>query len=357
MLTTSDALPGPGVSDFTGRRAARSSRATRADVARLAGVSTAVVSYVVNAGPRQVAPATATRVREAMRMLGYQPNDAARALASGSTGMVGLIVADSLNPFFAEYTLELEKVATELGQQLLIADCRGDMALEARLIGNLLARQVDGLLIASTWGRPEALTAAHTGGVPVVFIHSDEPIAGFRTVGTDAAQGARDLVRHLTHHHGRRRVALVIGEGFGAPDPREKAWRAVLAEAGLPADTIVRVPFTWQGGYLGGRELLTRGTLPDAVFAASDRQAVGVLRAFHEHRIDVPGQVAIVSFDGTIPSAYTWPPLTVARQPLDQMSRAAWQLLADPEPAHREFGLDIVLRSSCGCPPAGGEPS
>lgn len=333
-------------------------RATRGDVAQLAQVSTAVVSYVVNNGPRPVAPVTAERVRRAMNILGYQPNSTARDLSRGTTQTVGLVVADSLNPFFAEYALELAQAAAGQGWQLLTVDSRGDADTEDALIRDLVARQVDGLLIATTAVRQEATRAAWTTGVPTVFIDRDRPIPGYSTVGASALQGANDLVLHLIGH-GRRTIGLVIGDGLGPPDPRELGWRQVLRKAGLPRGPIARVPFTWEGGYQGGLQLFGSDPLPDAVFASSDRQAIGLLRALGERGLRVPEDVAVVSFDGTTPSGYTWPPLTVARQPLAAMAHAAWDLLTahDGGPRHEEFPLELVIRSSCGCPsPAGRSP-
>ncbi len=126
----------------------RRAGATRNDVARLAGVSTAVVSYVVNGGPRPVSEATAARVRDAIERLGYRPNTTARALALGSTKTIGLVVPDSTNPFFAEYAWQLQRVATELGYAVLITNTGFDPVVEERSVLDLCDRQIDGLLLA-----------------------------------------------------------------------------------------------------------------------------------------------------------------------------------------------------------------
>jgi LacI family transcriptional regulator len=125
---------------------------TRTDVARLAGVSTAVVSYVVNDGPRPVAAHTAARVRDAIEVLGYRPNASARALKLGTTRVLGLVVPDASNPFYAELALEIERAATARGLALLVASSNSDLDLEARLIRNLAARQADGLMVAGNAG-------------------------------------------------------------------------------------------------------------------------------------------------------------------------------------------------------------
>lgn len=343
-------------------RAARERRAsaTRADVARLAGVSTAVVSYVVNNGPRPVAPATAARVREAMELLGYLPNASARALRLGTTGTLGLLVSDSLNPYFVEYTAELVKAAARLGKRILIADTFEDADAEEAIVDDLVARQVDGLLFASAFTRFDGSRSLRSAAIPSVMIDCPGPIPGRRTVGSDAAGAAEMLVTHLIEH-GRRRIGMIVGTGgFGDPDPRERGWRRALRSAGLADGAIVRVPWSREGGYAGAEALFAADPGLDAVFASNDQQAIGLLRALHERAVRVPEDVAVVSFDGTKEAEFSWPALTVARQPLPDLAAAALALLEQPVPArgiHRQFPTELVRRNSCGCTPTTIEPA
>lgn len=339
-----------------GRRAP----ATRADVAKLAGVSTAVVSYVVNNGPRPVAPATAERVREAMSLLGYRPNASARALRRGTTELLGLVVADGLNPYFVEYTAELVKAAAQLGKRILIADSFQDERAETAIVDDLVSRQVDGLLFASAFARFDRSRVFQSADIPTVLIDCPGPVPGRRTVGSDAVGAAEMLVNHLLEH-GRRRIGMVIGEGgFGDPDPREQGWRRALRAAGLSDGAIVRVPWSREGGYAGAAALLDRDPTLDAVFASNDQQAIGLLRALHERRVGVPDDIAVVSFDGTKESEFAWPSLTVARQPLPELAAAALALLDQPATArgvHRQFQTELVRRASCGCVATDIEPT
>ena len=116
---------------------------TRADVARYAGVSTAVVSYVMNDGPKPVAAATAARVRRAIEVLGYRPNLSARALRSGSTRMLALVVSDISNPFFADYALQVQAEAGSRGYAVLMANAHGDPAMESQIVDDLIDRIMD----------------------------------------------------------------------------------------------------------------------------------------------------------------------------------------------------------------------
>jgi len=328
-------------------------RVTRADVARYAGVSTAVVSYVLNNGPRPVAPRTEARVREAMEVLHYRPNHSARALKRGSSQTVGLILADSLNPHCSELSLAIAEAAAAAGYRVLVTDSRGDEQSERELIEDLLARQVDGLLFASTFVRLDPLADVLSFGVPVVLLECPGPVPGRHTVGPSARKGARDLVRHLAEVHGRRSIGLLVGaEGFGDPDPREVGWLEELTHQGLARGPIVHTGWDRESGYTGARELLRQDPRPDAILAASDQLGMGALRALHEEGIDVPGEVSVVSFDGTLESGYCWPPLTCARQPREQMAQAVIDLVAAPgrAPAHHEFPMELIIRASCGCP-------
>jgi LacI family transcriptional regulator len=324
---------------------------TRDDVARYAGVSSAVVSYVVNDGPRPVAAATAARVRAAIDLLGYRPNVAARALKVGSSRLLALVVPDSSNPFFAEFALEMEKVATERGLALLVANSNADTALEARLLADLAARQVDGLIVSGAAGPPP-----HGGGsrisTPIVYIDCALPAPGHRTLGADVFDGARQAVEHLLVVHRHPTVAMVIGVGAGSTtDQREAGWQQALEDADCPPGPVVRVPFTRNGGYMAGLRLFRSRPLPDAVFTSNDIQALGLMRAAHELGIQVPDEVAVVAFDCTQESEYSWPPLTSARQPIKVMAEAAVSTVLDTTraPSHQVFPMDLVIRRSCGC--------
>ena len=327
---------------------------TRVDVARYAGVSTAVVSYVVNGGPRQVSPDTAAKVREAMRVLRYQPNLNARALKRGSSQMLGLILIDSMNSFFTELTLAIEAAAAARGQRILAADSHGDPDLEEQLMTELLGRRVDGLLLVSSFRRDAAGAPRPDDGTPVVLLDCPAPVPGWHTIGPDARSGAVSAVQHLISEHRRRRVGMVIGpEGFATPDPRELGWQRCLQEAGLPRGPIAVDEWSPAGGYRATRELLGVSPVPDSIFVSSDAQAVGVLHALHEAGVDVIRDCPVVSFDGTQSGSWTWPTLTSARQPVEAMAERALELVHDKSspPSHHMFDVDLVIRASCGCQP------
>ncbi|HEY9338324.1 MAG TPA: LacI family DNA-binding transcriptional regulator [Kribbella sp.] len=313
---------------------------TRNDVAEYAGVSTAVVSYVVNEGPRKVAPETRARVLDAIRALGYRPNATARALRMGTTRTFGLITPDGGNPLFAELAKAIDREAAARGYVVLQTSADGDPLTERAKIAELLTRQVSGLLLVA----PTADPSLDDVEVPVIAINRVLPTVS--SVRPAYREGARLGVEHLISH-GHRRIGLVIG-GAGHPE-RELGWRDALEAAGLAEGPVARATFSREGGYRAAQTLLE--SQPTAIFASSDLQAIGVLRAFHEAGVDVPGDVAVAAFDGTPETEYTWPPLTVVRQPVEQLAREAVRRLIEGEESTEALTVptELILRRSCGC--------
>lgn len=326
---------------------------TRTDVARLAGVSTAVVSFVVNGGPKHVSEATTRRVLDAVDQLGYRPNRTARALSVGSTKTLGLVVGDTTNLFFAEYTLQLQEAAAALGYALLMtAGGHGEDA-ELRAMVDLCDRQIDGLILArvTAVGRVEEL-GRRGARRPLVMIDAAAPVPGYATVGPDAVDGMAQVVGHLLGVHEHRSVALVIGDvGEPAADGRETGWTLAHSQAGRAVGLVARTTFTRDGGYRAGLELLQRDDRPTAVATSSDLQAIGLLKAARDLALRVPEDLAVVSFDGTEETRYTAPPLTTIRQPINAMAAAAiHRVLSDDPPNHQTFPMELLVRRSCGCP-------
>lgn len=325
---------------------------TRADVARYAGVSTAVVSYVVNNGPKPVAPATAARVREAIELLDYRPNVNAQALRRGTSEMIGVVLSDPGNPYFTEFAAAIAAEAFEYGHALMMATARASGEIEASLIDDLVRRRVDGLVVASVFGRPDLALSRTSRSAHIVWIDAWGGIPGYATVGTDGRQGARTAVEHLVAVHGHSSVGLLIGRaGSGSADPRELGWQEALRAAGLHDGPIVREDWSREGGYRGGQRLLEARNRPTAVFACSDLQAIGLLRAAHERGLRIPEDLAVVAFDGTKESEYCWPPLTVIAQPVQEMARTAVRLVLDDSrpTTFAQFAGTLLARRSCGC--------
>jgi LacI family transcriptional regulator len=323
---------------------------TRADVARYAGVSTAVVSYTLNNGPKPVAPATAARVRNAVAVLGYRPNAAARALKRGSSDMIGLVVPDSSNPFYAELAQATEEAAAARGYALVVIN--GNDTNVVWHVNRLASRQVDGILVACDLRLVDIATLA-ASGVRLSLFNQLHPTEGTWAIGSDLFTGTTVGVKHLLNH-GHTRIAFV-GNTISS-DSRLRGWEDSMREAGLTPHLRFQAAYSREGGYAAAQQLAALATtseMPSAVFVSTDMQALGVLRALHERGIRIPEDVAVVSLDGTPEAEYSWPALTTLRQPVREMAVAAVaHLLGDAAAAdeHQLYPLELVVRQSCGCP-------
>lgn len=338
----------------------------RADVARLAGTSPAVVSYVLNGGPRGVSPQTRARVLAAVEQLGYRPNGIARSLRMNRTMTLGLVVPDTSNPFFAELARAIESAAFAERYTLLIGNAAEDDERQTAYVRTFLAQQVDGLFLVPAHGPAGCLTDLQRSRTPWLALDRQVPGAASAAVLVDNRGGARAATEHLLAH-GRERIACIAGPQDVAPaTDRVAGWRDALAEAGVrpSAMSVWHGPFGRRAGYLAAREVLAGGAV-DAVFVASDEQAVGVLRAITELGLRCPEDVAIASFDGIAAGAYSTPALTTMAQPFAELGRTAVaRLLASIETAGAQDAEDVgdagsdpvvlsvalVARGSCGCP-------
>lgn len=327
-------------------------RVTRAEVAKEAGTSVAVVSYVINNGPRPVAEATRQRVLAAIKKTGYRPNGIAKALASGSTQTYGLVVPNIANPFISSMAHALQREAFADGKVLLLGDSGDSCGRERELINNLLHRQVDGLIYTSVDRHPY-IDLIQAGGTPCVMLDRVDPALNVSVIQVNEQQAAYQVTRHLTGH-GYRDIGIICGprEMLNTQD-RIRGWRQALEEAGLAVNPawIFSTDYTRAGGYEATRRLLA-GPVPRALFATNEQQAFGCLRALAEQGLRVPQDLALVCFNGTQESVYNVPSLTAVRQPVEKMARAAIDMLKnwDGKVRRTEFEFDLQVGESCGCP-------
>lgn len=331
-----------------------SGKVTRSDVAKLAGTSAAVVSYVINNGPRPVAPATRQRVLDAIQLTGYRPNGVARALASGSTKTYGLVVPNIGNPHVASMAHVLLQESLTHGHVMLLGDAGDDRKRELELIHSLLNRQVDGLFYQSVDRHPY-LEVIQASGTPFVMLERVESQDGINMLHVDECRSSRQITEHLLSH-GYQQVGIISGplNMLNAQD-RLQGWREAMTAHQLPVDESLIFPasYTRQGGYAAAKKMLADSSLPRALFISNETQAIGALRAFAEQGVRVPADVAMVCFNGTEQSAFHIPTLTTVRQPLHEMARCAISILQNRRAGTKqyEFPHYIQYGESCGCTP------
>lgn len=343
--------------------------ATRADVARLAGVSPALVSYVMNNGPRPVSPEARARIERAIDTLNYKPNAIARALRGSETKMIGLLTPDTENPFFAELAKAIEQELFDDGYLLLVGITKDDPSRQLQYARTFLERKVDGLLILSS--RVGRAMTELCDAVPTVTMDRTPLLPHASSVETDSMTGARRIVEHLQMHD-----IQLIGCIAGPPqtrvtEKRTKGWRIQQNAMGYAENRnlVAYASFTPQDGYEAAKRLFTSKTIADALrrgehvglFTHADVQALGAMHALLDMGIDVPGQVAIASFDGTQLSRHFTPTLTSYAQPVDEIAHSAVSELirridtGGQQQQRRSIKIEGNLRigGSCGCKPDG----
>jgi LacI family transcriptional regulator len=325
-------------------------RANRTDVARLAGVSAAVVSYVINNGPRPVASATKSRVIAAMAELNYRPNANARALKLARTGVIGLLIRDITNPYFSELAQKVQERAHESGYGLMIGNAGREGVEETAEFQNMLAREVDGIAVYGI-RRPETLAAISASGVKVVSLDWHLESSVIPSVGIDDYGAGRDAVEHLLGH-GYKEIGLIAARE--SQDLREKAWTDAMAatqDRSHLSQLREYSDFTLQGGYEAALKLIQQPAPPRAIFASSDVQAFGAIRAIQYLGLRIPDDIAVISVDGTDASAFTYPSLTAVQLPFQKIADYIVDELTSPEApkARNVFSHTLARRESCGC--------
>jgi LacI family transcriptional regulator len=369
----------PGRKDaMTDTREAASTRPTIYDVARVAGVSIASVSRVLNdrRNPREE---TKERVLQAVAELGFIPDGAARALSGHLKEVVGVVIrrvrwVEATEGVFAEQDESLiftdginrgiEFAAQRQGFNLLLSSVDvDDHDVSGRLLA--LARKSDGLVLHDRLLEPDKLEQL-SRRVPVVTL-ANVATPTTANVHSDNSSGMGALARHLLGDHGYRTIGYVAGL---ADSPDSLARGETIAAEAEAAGAGLLTGAQWQGNYYasGGARVIDRlissgAALPRAIACANDQTALGVMYALGRHGIDVPGDVAVTGFDDVMMARHLRPQLTTVRQPIQDIGATAFDVLhamittgVAPE---RDIVLPtrLIVRQSCGCPPASGPPA
>ena len=333
-------------------------------MARAAGVSLSSVSRALNGG-KNVSPRIAREVTAAAQKLGYQPDFAARSLRTRSSGLVGCLVSDVSNPLNATIVQAAEARLRQSGYLLIIANTANDAIRERAVASEFRGRRLDGMLIApcsdANDGLWRDLVAA---GTPVVVLDRDplheDGEAESPAVLVDHRAGAIAATRYLIGL-GHRRIALLTADARMRPSrERIAGFREAFSEAGLdPAGAQLSIQSTpmdfAQGDAL---KLLRAENRPTAIVALGTRILAGVLRAARELELSVPGDLSVLSVGDTDLAAVHTPAITCLRWSLDDVGRAAAELLlqrlggqAGTAQSRALLPVDLVLRESC-APPA-----
>ncbi len=296
------------------------------DIAHDLNVSVMTVSKVVR-GCADVGAETRSRVLARIKELNYQPNWVARSLAARRTFMIGLIVPDLMHSFFAEIAKGVSAAIRPLGYDVVICNSEEDSEVESSEVDRLLARQVDGLLLASAQA-PSSLSLferIEARGVPYVLIDRRFAESHASYVGADDEAIGRLATRHLIER-GCRRIAHIAGPPLTPGVGRRKGYQEALAAAGIAVpDSYVAHATDDASGYLAARRLLALEPRPDAIFGYNDPTAAGAMKAILEAGIAIPEEVKVIGVGNVHYSDLLRVPLST----IDQSSSAIGQKAAD----------------------------
>jgi len=336
--------------------------ATIRDVARLASVSVATVSNVLNSADR-VSPELLARVRAAMEKLSYTPHAGARSLRKRSSGLIGLVVGDITNPFFSDLFAAVEDAAAARGHLVLLCNSDERSEREEAHLRMLRTQRIDGLILAPTgavsMNRASLLAQLE---VPIVLVDRAMDGLGYDSVVLDNRRAGFEATRHLIAC-GHRRIGLINGpEVLRTAAERLAGYREALLAAGLAVDpALVRdAGFRQQPAERALADLLALPDPPSAIFATNNLMTVGVVKALADRGLACPRDLSAIGIDDLPWAEAVSPRLTAVAQPVRAMGEAALDLLL------RRLSGDLhgpgtttvmaprlVIRRSCGAPATG----
>lgn len=325
------------------------------DVARLAGVSLATVSHVLNE-TRYVSPDRVAMVRKAIAEIGFTPNSLARSLAKNSTSSVGLVFSWISNPYFADIIGAIETECYRAGFSVLLSDTNDDPEKELRIVQDLHERRVDGMFIAPC-PDPADRTLAYLRKNKVCTVLVDRLAApDFDQVGVDNQSAVFKLVDHLAGH-GYREIALLPGhDGYATTNERIAAFSARMAYHGHAATARVCPPSNSSDAAAAHAAALLAGpSRPEALVTGNNLSTIGAMRAIRQAGLRVPADIALVGIDDFEWADSFEPRLTVVAQPCQDIGKSAADLMRarikSPLSTVKTLRLNpkLICRDSCGC--------
>jgi len=342
-------------------------RPTQVDVARLAGVSRATVSYVVNGltdGQVPISEDTRQRVLEAVDELGYVPDARAQSLRSGDTNTIGLIIPDIRNPHFWEHAEGVEQEARTSGYHLLLSDIALNSKYADEIFKDLSRRRIDGLIlmgsfIAQSEEAKNTLILLRKRRVPIVEISDRNVDYDVDYVMSDYRAATKEVMSYLLSLQ-HRRIGLIYGVASPVlAEDRMQPYQEGLREAGLPVDEnlIARCGPTIEDGYQAAWQLLNLPDRPTALIAINDLLAIGALRAAGDLGLRIPADLSLIGFDDIHMAKYLVPRLTTVAKDSTRVGReAVKQLLAriaNPDLPCQKLSLppNLIIRESTGPAP------
>ena len=330
------------------------------DVATRARVSIATVSRTINHIPT-VNPALAARVWKAVSELNYFPNTQARALVSGKSKLLGLIVSEITNPFFPELIHEFEQVAIARGYEILIGSTNYEPKTMELCARRMLERKVDGVAIMTFGVEEFVLDRFIAENTPIIFIDAASKHPHSDTLAVDYRAGIREGVQHLAVL-GHRKIGFISGPlRLHSAEMRKVAFVECMRQAGLTVNPewIIEGGHTLDTGRDAMKQILALKEQPTAIMCSNDLTAIGVQHALFEANLKVPDDFSLIGFDDVHLAEYTIPPLTTVRMSCKDLAQAAVTSLIShmqavpgkPEtPTKTSIQTRLIVRQTTGLP-------
>ncbi len=329
------------------------------DVAKHARVSIATVSRTINRIPT-VDKQLAERVWKAIGELNYFPNTQARALVSGRTRLLGLLVSEITNPFFPELIEGFEEIAVAHGYEILIGSTNYDLARMTSCIRRMLERHVEGVAVMTFGIEQPLLEELSSRDIPMVFVDSGPAGPFVRALIVDYLKGIREGVQHLAAL-GHRNIGFVSGPlRQGSAQARKAAFIASMEEIGVrpTAAWLIEGDHTLEGGMRAMERLLSLPHVPTAVMCSNDMTAIGALRVLARAGLRVPEDMSVIGFDDIHLAEFVYPPLTTVHMSRKDLARGAFESLrsiaenvAPPQQRHWTIPTKLIVRQSTSYPP------
>ena len=325
------------------------------DIAKIAGVSSATVSRVIN-GSSSVKPATAECVRRVIDELKFIPNGSATTLKYGRSSIYGLVVPDITNPFFPEFIQSFERILADTNFNMMLATTESQALRIQKTIHRMLVSQVGGIALLASEIESAPIEAVINKRVPLVTLDRRLVGKGLSDVCVDSTGGMRQAVKHL-FDLGHRKIGYIGGSaGPTISDHRLHSFLLAMGSFGLPAEPLfLRVGnYRINGGENAMTELLELTERPTAILTANDLTAIGALRVIHNRGYSVPGDFSIVGFDDIELSDIVYPPLTTLRLSRRDLAKAFVTALetlgSSPHRDGTQYRIEttLVRRSSTG---------
>lgn len=325
------------------------------DIAKIAGVSSATVSRVIN-GSNLVRPATAAKVQRVIEERKFFPNSNATTLKYGKSSTYGLIIPDITNPFFPEFIRWFEKLLVENSQEMLMATTGFHPIRIQQLVRRMLVRKVDGVALLASEIETQPIEVLIHNRVPLVTMDRRVIANGLSDVAINNTSGMNQALEHLKQFHHRKIGYIGGSSGLTISDHRVVAFVKAMKKAGLQVyPEFMRMGnYRITGGETAMAELLSLKDRPTAVLTANDLTAIGAMRTIHERGMSVPGDMSIIGFDDIDLCDVVYPSLTTLRLPRRALAETFFAALEvakkDTNALGRQYWLKtmLVVRNSTG---------